>query len=97
MDDVLLRYAEYGILGVITLLMLTRGLTVLAKLIDTTKALTDSITKLTQSVNDMGQLINKVFFHVMGIEQRMDKFEESYSRNFTELRDLLKGKLEGRR
>lgn len=97
MEDSILKYAEFGILGVITLLLLTKGFTSLNELTKTTatlseaqKALADSINKLADKVADMGARLSNVSFQIEGIEKRLDKLEETYSHNFNEIRDLIK-------
>lgn len=97
MEDTILKYAEFGVLGVITLILLTKGLNALNELARTTatlseaqKALADSITKLTDKVATIGEKMNSVSFQVEGIEKRLDKVEDCMKRNFNELRDMIK-------
>lgn len=99
MEESVLKYAEFGVLGIITLLLLTKGLTALNELTKTTatlseaqKALADSIKTLAEKVADMGSRLNTVAFQIEGIEKRLDKLEENSTRNFSELRDLIKSK-----
>lgn len=99
MEEAILKYAEFGILGVVTLLLLTKGLSTLTKLTETTatlslaqKALADSITKLADKVADMGSKLNSFAFQISGVEKRLDKLEENSAKNFNELRDLIKGR-----
>lgn len=99
MEDSILKYSEFGVLGIITLLLLTKGIGSLNKLSETTtalseaqKALADSISKLAERVTDMGARLNNVAFQIEGIEKRLDKLEESTARNFAELCELLKHK-----
>ena len=98
MEEAFLKYAEFGILGVVTLLLLTKGLTALNELTKTTaslsdaqKALADSIAKLADKVSDLGSRVNAFGFQIDGIQKRLDKLEENAVRNFNELRDLIKG------
>lgn len=97
LEELILKYAEFGILGVITLLLLTKGLTALTQLTQTTaklaesqKALADSITKLTEKISNFG-------YQLAGIEKRLDKLEEKSEHNFGELRDLIQANYEERR
>ena len=99
MEESVLKYAEFGVLGIITLLLLTKGLTALNELTKTTatlseaqKALADSIKTLAEKVSDMGSRLSNVTFQIEGIEKRLDKLEENSTRNFNELRDLIKSK-----
>ena len=92
MEELILKCAEFGILGVIVLLLLTKGAASLTELTKTTATLSDSIAKLADKIADMGTLINNVTFQIAGIEKRLDKLEENSVRNFCELRELIKGK-----
>lgn len=99
MEDFVLKCAEFGVLGVIVLLLLTRGLTILNELSKTTvtlsesqKALADSINKLAEKVAAMDTRISNFAYQIEGIERRLEKLEENSARNFGELRDLIKGK-----
>lgn len=99
MEESVLKYAEIGVSGIVTLLLLTKGLTALNELTKTTatlsdaqKALADSIKTLADKVSDMGSRLNNVTFQIEGIEKRLDKLEENSTRNFNELRDLIKSK-----
>lgn len=101
MEDTILKCAEFGILGVITLLLLTKGLSSLNELTKTTavlseaqKALADSISKLAEKVANMDARLSNVAFQIDGIEKRLDKLEETSARNFNSLRDLIKSKKE---
>lgn len=103
MEDFVLKCAEFGVLGVIVLLLLTRGLSALNELSKTTtilsksqEALAGSINKLAEKVANMDTRIINVGYQIEGVERRLDKLEESSARNFNELRDLIKGK-HGRR
>lgn len=99
MEESILKYAEFGVLGIVTLLLLTKGLTALNELTKTTatlseaqKALADSIKTLAEKVSDMGSRLSNVTIQIEGIEKRLDKLEENSTRNFSELRDLIKSK-----
>ena len=92
MEDLILKCAEFGVLGVVVLILLTKGLTSLNELAKTTamlsesqKALAETIAKLTEKVAGFG-------YQIEGIERRLDKLEELYQRSVAEIRDLIKGK-----
>lgn len=98
MDDFVLKCAEFGILGVIVLLLLTRGLTALNELSKTTamlskshEALAGSINTLADKVSGIGMRISNVGYQIEGVERRLEKLEENFARNFNELRELIKG------
>lgn len=90
MEDFVLKCAEFGILGVITLLLLTKGLSSLNELAKTTATLSDSQKALAQSITKLTEKIANFGYQIEGIERRLDKLEEFSARNFSELRDLLK-------
>lgn len=69
MEDVIFKYADFGVLGVITFFLLTKGITALNSLSDAQKALTESITKLTEKIGNID-------LQIAGIERRLDKFED---------------------
>lgn len=81
MEDVVFKYADFGVLGAITFFLLTKGVAALNSLSDAQKALTESITKLTEKVGDIN-------VQIANIERRLDKFEEK----FVELSNWLKSK-----
>ena len=92
MEEIILKCAEFGVLGVIVLILLTKGLTSLNELARTTatlsesqKALAETIAKLTEKVAGFG-------YQIEGIERRLDKLEDLQTRNFNELRVLIKNK-----
>ena len=90
MEDLILKCAEFGILGVITLLLLTKGLTSLNELTKTTTTLAQSQKALAESIGKLADKVAGVQYQIEGIERRLDKLEESSARNFSELRDLIK-------
>ena len=97
MEDMILKFAEFGILGVVTLLLLTKGLATLNELTKTTatlstaqKTLAESITKLAEKVSAMDTRLSNVTFQIEGIDKRLDKLEEINSRGFSELQESIK-------
>ena len=92
MEEIILKCAEFGVLGVIVLILLTKGLNYLNELAKTTatlsesqKALAETITKLTEKVAGLG-------YQLEGIERRLDKLDELSIRGFSELTNLIKDK-----
>ena len=99
MEGTILDYAEFGILGIFSLLLLTKGLNSVIELTKTTailsesqKALADSVTKLAEKVADVGTRLSSLGYQIEGVERRLDKLEENSARNFNELRDLIRGR-----
>ncbi|MBQ6298713.1 MAG: hypothetical protein IJK81_13700 [Selenomonadaceae bacterium] len=92
MEDLVLKCAEFGILGVVTLLLLTKGLSSLTELTKTTATLSESQKALADSITKLTEKINSFSFQLSDIEKRLDKLEENSSRNFNELRNLITSK-----
>lgn len=97
MEDLILKCAEFGILGIVTLLLLSKGLSSLNDLAKTTamlsesqKTLAESITKLAEKVSAMDTRLSNVTFQIEGIDKRLDKLEEINSRGFSELQESIK-------
>ena len=89
MEDVILKYAEFGVLGVFSLLLLTKGLTNLSELNKSTAALSEAQKALANSITKLSEKIHSFSFQLNDIEKRLEKLEENSARNFTELRDLI--------
>ena len=92
MEEMILKYVEMGVLGAVTLLLVTKGLNALTRISETTaelsaaqKALADSITKLTEKMTSFS-------FQLADIEKRLDKLADHSARNFKELRELIASK-----
>ena len=97
MEDLILKCAEFGILGIVTLLLLSKGLSSLNDLTKTTamlsesqKTLAESIAKLAEKVSAMGTRLSNVTFQLEGVDKRLDKLEEIISRGFSELQESIK-------
>ena len=96
MEEMILKYAEFGVLGVITLLLLTKGLSTLntltqtmATFSDSQKALADSIAKLADKISEMSVQLGTLSFQITNLEKRIDKLEENSVKNFMELKNCL--------
>lgn len=92
MEDLILKCAEFGILGIITLLLLTKGLSSLNELSKATTTLCESQKALAESITKLAEKVTGFGYQIEGIERRLDKLEEMHARNFDELRNLIKGK-----
>ena len=97
MEDMILKFTEFGVLGVFSLILLTKGLTNLSELNKSTATLSEAQKALADSVTKLAEKVSGFSFQLAGIEKRLDKFEENSARNFTEIRDLIKGKQNERR
>ena len=90
MEELVLKCAEFGILGVIVLLLLTSGLKSLNKLAETTALLSESQKALAESVAKLTEKVSGFSYQLDGIERHLEKLDENQSRNFDELRNLIK-------
>ena len=76
MEDILLKSAELGALGIFCLLLLTKGLNSLTALSDSQKALTQAIEKFTDKINSMDSRITNIERDVLELKQLMKNFLE---------------------
>ena len=85
MEEIILKCAEFGVLGVIVLLLLTRGITAL-------NSLTQSQTVLAESINRLYKEVAVVDNRVNVIEGRLTAIESSLLeiRNYLQVRMFLK-------
>lgn len=90
MEDLILKCAEFGILGVIVLILLTKGLTSLNELARTTATLSESQKALAETISKLTEKVAGFGLQLEGIERRLDKLEELYSRSVEEIRNLIK-------
>lgn len=91
MEDLFLKVAEFGVLGVIVLILLTKGLTSLNELAKTTATLSESQKALAETISKLTEKVAGFGYQIEGIERRLDKLEELYSRSVEEIRNLIKG------
>lgn len=94
MEDLILKCAEFGILGVVVLLLLTKGLSSLNELSKTTATLSESQKALAEVLTKLSEKVSGMSYQMDAINRRLDKLEETYARNFAELRNLITGKKE---
>ena len=83
MEEIILKCAEFGILGVFSLLMLTKGLSALNTLSDSQKTLAAAIDKLADKINSMDGRISNIEREVRDLRS-----------DFLETKQMLKSILE---
>jgi len=71
MEELVLKYAEFGVVGVITLLLLTKGLTVLNQLTQSVTALTKSQESSTTAVTRQSEKLFIMDGKVTAIEREL--------------------------
>ena len=74
MDEILLKSAELGALGIAYILLLTKGLNALTALSDSQKALTNAIEKLADKVNSIDSRITNIERDVLELKQLLKNF-----------------------
>ena len=76
MEDTILRFEEFGVLGVFSLLMLTKGLSNLADLNKSTASLSEAQKALAESITKLSEKVHSFSFQLADIEKRLDKIED---------------------
>ena len=70
MEDLIMKTAEFGVLGVITFYLLTKGTAEIDKLAESNKRLAEAVEKLFAKVGSME-------YELRGITSRLDKIENT--------------------
>ena len=76
MEEMILKAVELGALGILCLLLLTKGLNSLTALSDSQKALTQAIEKFTDKINSMDSRITNIERDVLELKQLVKSFLE---------------------
>ena len=92
MEDMLVKYAEFGIVGVFSLILLTKGLTNLSELNKSTAALSESQKALADSITKLSEKIHSFSFQLADIDKRLAKLEENSARAFNEIHHYINSK-----
>ena len=80
MEEFILKGFELGALGLISLFLLTKGMTAIKDLSDSNKLLADAVTKLSDKVNMMDGRFLSVEFELRSINSRLDKIQDFVER-----------------
>lgn len=88
MEEMILKYAEFGVLGIITLLLLTKGLSALKTLSDSQKTLAAAIDKLADKINSMDS-------RIVNIEREMRDLRNDLLETKQLIKSFLERKFEG--
>lgn len=80
MEEIILKCAEFGILGVITLLLLTKGLGVLNQLTQSVNALTKSQETLTDAVTRQSEKLFLLDSRISAIERDLAYIKQMLER-----------------
>lgn len=77
MEEFLLKAGELGALGLISLYLLTKGMTSIRELADSNKMLADAVTKLSDKVNGIDSHVGILEAVTRDINRRLDKIEDT--------------------
>lgn len=77
MEEIILKGCEFGALGVISIYLLTRGMTSIRELADSNKILADAVTKLSDKVNGIDSHVGILEAVTRDINRRLDKIEDT--------------------
>ena len=80
MEEFILKGFELGALGLISLFLLTKGMTAIKDLSDSNKLLADAVTKLSDKVNMLDGRFLSVEFELRSINSRLDKIQDFVER-----------------
>lgn len=80
MEDFMLKTAEFGVLGVITFYLLTKGTAEIDKLAESNKRLAEAVDKFFTKVNNIDIRVGSIEFELRTINSRLEKIENAISR-----------------
>ena len=83
MEEFILKGFELGALGIISLFLLTKGMTAIKDLSDSNKLLADAVTKLSDKVNMMDGRFLSIEFELRRMNSRLDKIEDYFERKIS--------------
>ena len=83
MEEFILKGFELGALGLISLFLLTKGMTAIKDLSDSNKLLADAVTKLSDKVNMMDGRFLSIEFELRRMNSRLDKIEDYFERKIS--------------
>ena len=75
MEDLFLKSFEYGALGFISIILLTKGMSAIKDLSDSVKSFADVVAKLSDKVNLMDNRVLGFEYELRNISNRLDKIE----------------------
>ena len=77
MEDLIMKSAEFGVLGVITFYLLTKGTAEIDKLAESNKRLADAIDKLYSKISNIDVRIGSIEFDLHSMNSRLEKIESA--------------------
>ena len=82
MEDLIMKTAEFGVLGVITFYLLTKGTAEIDKLAESNRKLAEAVEKLYAKVANIDTRVNGLEFELRDIANRLSKIEHSIDNFF---------------
>ena len=77
MEDLIMKTAEFGVLGVITFYLLTKVTAEIDKLAESNKILADAVDKFFAKVNNIDLRVNSIEYELRNISSRLEKIEDT--------------------
>ena len=81
LEEFILKSFELGALGLISLFLLTKGMTAIKDLSDSNKLLADAVTKLSDKVNMMDNRFLTFEYELRSIHSQLDKIQINLERS----------------
>ena len=75
MEDLIMKTAEFGVLGVITFYLLTKGTAEIDKLAESNKRLAEAVDKFFGKVNNLDVRVGGIEYEIRSIGSRLEKIE----------------------
>jgi len=75
LEDLIMKTAEFGVLGVITFYLLTKGTAEIDKLAESNKKLADAVDKFFAKVTNIDVRVSSIEYELRNIGSRLDKIE----------------------
>ena len=84
MEDLIMKSAEFGVLGIITFYLLTKGTAEIDKLAESNRKLADAVDKFFAKVGNIDLRVNSMEYELRNISSRLENIEST-------LLDFMKG------
>ena len=75
MEDLIMKTAEFGVLGVITFYLLTKGTAEIDKLAESNKKLAEAVDKLYSKFGNVDLRVSNIEVELRGLKSQLDKIE----------------------
>ena len=75
MEELVMKTAEFGVLGVITFYLLTKGTAEIDKLAESNKRLAEAVDKFFAKVSNLDARVGSIEYELRSINSRLDKID----------------------